>query len=58
MSVFFMFGKYTADSTKEISAARTGKARKVIEDLGGRVTDIYAFGRVRLGDDRRATEYG
>jgi len=43
MTTFFMFGSYTSDAAKEISAARTGKAREVIEDLGGRVNGIYAL---------------
>ena len=37
MDVFFMFGKYTSDALKEISASRTKQAVDVINNLGGEV---------------------
>jgi uncharacterized protein with GYD domain len=46
MSTFFMFGKYSAEAIKGISAARTEKASKVISDNGGSLTSAYAL----LGD--------
>ena len=46
MSTFFMFGKYSADSIKDISADRTTKADKLISENGGSVKSGYAL----LGD--------
>ncbi len=43
MSEFFMFGKYSSDAVKAISAARTEQAKRVIEQLGGQVKAIYAL---------------
>ena len=43
MSMFFMFGKYSSDSVKHISGQRTEETRKVIEELGGQVREIYAL---------------
>ena len=43
MATFFMFGKYTSEAAKNISAERTAKARELIEKLGGRVEDIYVL---------------
>ncbi|MGW8144075.1 MAG: GYD domain-containing protein [Anaerolineales bacterium] len=43
MSTFFMFGKYSADSIKDISAERTTKATKLISDYGGSVKSGYAL---------------
>jgi uncharacterized protein with GYD domain len=38
-----MFGKYSSDSIKEISAERTGKANQLIADNGGSVSAGYAL---------------
>lgn len=43
MAKFFMFGKYSSDAVKEISAERTVQARQLIEKLGGQVKEIYAL---------------
>ena len=43
MATFFMFGKYSSGAAQKISAERTGKARQVIENLGGHVKGIYAL---------------
>jgi len=43
MTTFFMFGKYSSDSVKEISAERTVKATTVIGDLGGEIKAGYAL---------------
>ena len=43
MTTFFMFGKYSSDSVKEISAKRTLKATTVIGDLGGEIKAGYAL---------------
>jgi len=41
MNTFFMFGKYTSESIKEISASRTKQAVDVIKNLGGEVNAIH-----------------
>lgn len=46
MATYVLFGKYSADSIKEISAERTQKANKLISDNGGSVLSGYAL----LGD--------
>ncbi len=43
MATFFMFGKYSSEAAKRISAERTEKAREAIEKLGGKVKDIYVL---------------
>jgi uncharacterized protein with GYD domain len=43
MSTYLMFGKYSPDSIKEISAERTKKATKLIKDNGGSVKSGYAL---------------
>ena len=43
MATFFMFGKYSSEAAKRISAERTEKAREAIEKLGGRVKEIYVL---------------
>jgi uncharacterized protein with GYD domain len=46
MPTFVLFGKYSHDSIKEISAERTQKANQLISDNGGSVKSGYAL----LGD--------
>jgi uncharacterized protein with GYD domain len=46
MPTYVMFGKYSHDSIKEISAERTPKAEQLIKDNGGSVKSGYAL----LGD--------
>ena len=41
MATFFMFGKYSSEAAKRISAERTEKAREAIAKLGGEVKEIY-----------------
>jgi uncharacterized protein with GYD domain len=49
MANFIMFGKYSPDSIKEISAKRTDKATAVIKENGGKVKSGYALlGKVDL----------
>lgn len=43
MTTYFMFGQYSADSIKNISAKRTDDARAVIADVGGEYKDGYAL---------------
>jgi uncharacterized protein with GYD domain len=43
MATFFMFGKYSAEAAKGISAERTEKAREVVENLGGRIEQMYVL---------------
>ena len=42
MPIFMMFGKYTQDSLKNVSAQRTKKAVRIIEKNGGKVISMYA----------------
>ena len=46
MPTYVMFGEYSHDSIKEISAERTQKASQLISDNGGSVKSGYAL----LGD--------
>jgi uncharacterized protein with GYD domain len=49
MSTFFMFGKYSADALKGISAKRTEKAKELIERSGGKILSMYALlGKIDL----------
>ncbi len=43
MATFFMFGKYSSASVKEISAERTVKAETLIEKFGGKIQSGYAL---------------
>ena len=43
MTTFFMFGKYSPESLKKVSAERTRKAINVIQEHGGRVKSAYAL---------------
>lgn len=43
METFFMFGKYSSDAMKKVSADRTRKAISTIQKLGGRVKSVYAL---------------
>ena len=43
MATFFMFGKYTAEGIKGMSAARTVKANNLIKENGGKVLYQYAI---------------
>lgn len=43
MATYFMFGKYSHDSIKQISAQRSKDAMKVINDAGGELKDGYAL---------------
>jgi uncharacterized protein with GYD domain len=46
MATYFMFGSYTPDALKGISASRTKKADALIQKLGGKVISLHAL----LGD--------
>jgi uncharacterized protein with GYD domain len=46
MATFFMFGSYSQDSVKKISAKRTDETRKLLEKYGGKLSAAYAL----LGD--------
>jgi uncharacterized protein with GYD domain len=46
MATYFMFGKYSQDSIKKISAKRTGDTKELIKKQGGNLIDAYAL----LGD--------
>jgi uncharacterized protein with GYD domain len=43
METYFMLGKYTPDSLKQVSEARTTKVLSQIKKLGGKVKDVYAL---------------
>ena len=43
MATYFMFGRYSLDSLKEISSERTNKAAVLIEKHGGKVKSGYAL---------------
>jgi len=43
MSTFFLFGRYSIDAVKDISAERTVKAAAVIGDHGGEVKSGYVL---------------
>lgn len=43
MPTFIMFGKYSSEAVKSISAERTVQAAKVIGDAGGKITAAYAL---------------
>lgn len=43
MPTFFMFGKYSSEAVKEISAERTRKVISLIEKLGGKVNSMYTL---------------
>lgn len=42
MPIFLMFGKYSSEALKGISAERTEKAKKIIQKNGGKVKSMYA----------------
>jgi len=43
MVTFFMFGKYSHEATKAISAKRTDKALGLIKKFGGNVKSMHAL---------------
>lgn len=43
MDKFFMFGKYSAEGLREVSAERTTQVRDLVKRMGGKVRDIYAL---------------
>ena len=43
MATFVMFGRYSVDAMKDISAGRTKNATAVIGDSGGKVQAAYAL---------------
>ena len=43
MATYLMFGKYSSEAIKGISAERTQKAKEIIKNLGGKVNAIYAL---------------
>jgi uncharacterized protein with GYD domain len=43
MATYFMFGKYSSESIKEMSAKRTEQAVNEIKDLGGEVNAMHAL---------------
>jgi uncharacterized protein with GYD domain len=43
MATFFMFGKYSSEALKELSAERTDKAVSLVKKFGGEVNSMYAL---------------
>ena len=43
MATYFLLGKYSQDSLKHISSARTKKVTETLQKLGGRIKSIYAL---------------
>lgn len=43
MAVFFLFGKYSPESVKGMSAERTKKAGDLMKTFGGTVKSVYAL---------------
>ena len=43
MATFFMFGQYSRDSIRSISAKRTEKADSIIKGYGGTLRSVYAL---------------
>ena len=43
MATFFMFGRYSAESLKEMSGERTKKAYGLVKKYGGEVKSVYAL---------------
>lgn len=43
MATYFMFGKYSSESLKQMSAERTDKAVSLINKFGGEVNSMYAL---------------
>jgi len=43
MATFFMFGKYSAEAIKAISAQRTKKVVSAVKKLGGEVQSMHAL---------------
>jgi uncharacterized protein with GYD domain len=49
MATFIMFGKYSSEALKGISAKRTEKAKEMIEKSGGKILSMYALlGKIDL----------
>ena len=43
MAMYLVFGKFSIDAVKEISAERTKKATAIVRDCGGEVKAVYAL---------------
>jgi uncharacterized protein with GYD domain len=43
VATFFMFGKYSSEAVKGISADRTEQGNRVIKKFGGEVISLYAL---------------
>ena len=43
MTTYFMFGKFSPNAVKEISAERTKKSAAVVEECGGQLKALYAL---------------
>ena len=43
MGVYFLFGKYTSDSVREITSSRTQQAVGIIEEHNGQIRAMYGL---------------
>ena len=43
MATYFLFGKYSSEALKEMSAGRTEKANELVRKYGGEIKSIHAL---------------
>ncbi|MDB9822499.1 GYD domain-containing protein [Deltaproteobacteria bacterium] len=43
MEIFFMFGKYSSEAMKEMSAERTEKSKELVGKFGGEIISMHAL---------------
>ena len=43
MATYYLFGKYSQEALKQISAERTKKVMKMIKKMGGKVKSMHAL---------------
>jgi uncharacterized protein with GYD domain len=43
MAIYFMFGKYSAESLKGVSAERSKKAAELVKASGGEIKSMFAL---------------
>jgi uncharacterized protein with GYD domain len=43
MATYFMFGKYSSEAIKAVSATRSKKAEELVKDMGGEIKSMYAL---------------
>jgi uncharacterized protein with GYD domain len=43
MATYFMFGTYSSEAIRAVSAARSKKAEELVKGLGGEIRSMYAL---------------